>query len=194
MNNGAVLDPEIEGQEGGTDGLTEAERRAQAEGRKKHSRPVLTLVVDGQTVLGEKIWGSAIFPKDVVRDFSQYCRDKEVKSSEILEEIIRNGLAPVFEDVQATKADRDRIRAARKAAVKGVDLGKQAESLLRHRAREAAAMEAARATIAFMIAKGGDDAVEALQTAAVLGIDPKECVSPSEVEPTPVANGKRPKK
>lgn len=194
MNNGAVLDPEIEGQEGGTDGLTEAERRAQAEGRKKHSRPVLTLVVDGQTVLGEKVWGSAIFPKDVVRDLSQYCRDKNVKSSEILEEIIRNGLIPVFEDVQATKADRDRIRAARKAAVKGVDLGKQAESLLRHRAREAAAMEAARATIAFMIAKGGDDAVEALQTAAVLGIDPNECVSPTEVEPTPVANGKRPKK
>lgn len=194
MNNGAVLDPEIEGQEVGTDGLTEAERRAQAEGRKKHSRPVITIVVDGQTVQAEKLWGFTLIPCELAHEFRQYCRDKEVKSSEVIEEIIRVGLIPVFEDVRATKADRDRIRAARKAAVKGVDLGKQAESLLRHRAREAAAMEAARATIAFMIAKGGDDAVEALQTAAVLGIDPKECVSPSEVEPTPVANGKKPKK
>lgn len=160
-----VADPET-----GSEEMTEAERRAQAEGRKKHSRPVITIQVDGQTVHAEKVWGSVLLPKDIVGEFGQYCRDIGRKSSEVIADIIREGLVPVFAEMEATKATRDAARSVKKVASDEATLIKQAEKLAADEAKmnlRKAAIKARAAEIRAQKGEGGVDPLNAIH--AILG-------------------------
>jgi hypothetical protein len=97
--------------------LTEAEMRARDEGRKKHSRPVQHIEVDGKKVRAEKLWGSALFPADLVQEFHRYCRDMGKRQADLMSDIIRNAMPPVFAEVEATRAEREAARTAKRLVI-----------------------------------------------------------------------------
>lgn len=128
-----------------TEETEETSTPVNADGVKKHAKPLIYTEVDGETVLAERVWTSHIFPKQQVRDFAQYCRDTEQKPTEITSKILADGMVAVFAEVARTKAERDEARSAKTLPTDAEVLAKQEAALIARMDRLRAKMDAVKA-------------------------------------------------
>ncbi len=154
---------------------------------KKTRQKIYITGDNGEQVLAERVWGSAVFTSEVAKELRQWARETENDLTAICENILREGLAP---HIKSAFESRDARNAARKALkstnVATIGSPEQLEQLaLGLEAKLAAIRERAAAL------RAGNGGVTEVALDQVLGTDSDPDVPSEDAPTTPTARRNR---
>lgn len=139
--------------EGGTTEETAPTEETPAEGDgkpKKHAKPILFMEVNGEQVRAERMWTSALFPQEQLREFYQFCRDTGQKPADLTSRFLVEGMVDLFAETERTKADRAQAREAKALPTDQEVLERQQQALAKKMEALQAKMQAVKDRAAAM--------------------------------------------